>query len=54
MLIINRHDNVLCTVCGTHEMFSHEDGCTWYAKNKDIAKAYIQVVEKSPFGNKPF
>ena len=52
MLIVNRHKNVLCTSCGTHEMLSHVDNCAWYAKNKDSAEDYIEAatcVDDLPF-----
>ena len=52
MLIVNRHKNVLCTSCGTHEMLSHVDNCAWYAKNKDSAEDYIEAatcVDVLPF-----
>lgn len=44
MLIVNRHKNVLCTTCGTHEMSSHTDNCAWYAQNKDSAEDYIEAA----------
>lgn len=44
MLIVNRHKNVLCTTCGTHEMLNHMENCAWYAKHKDSAKDYIEAA----------
>ena len=34
MLIINRHGNVLCGVCGSSNLEHHAEGCTWYESNK--------------------
>ena len=44
MLFINRHQNVLCTTCGSREMLNHAADCAWYSKNKEIAIAYIKAV----------
>ena len=42
MLIINRHGNVLCGVCGSSDLEHHAEGCTWYENNKCAIRLFMQ------------
>lgn len=51
MLIINRHGNVLCGVCGSSDLEHHAEGCTWYENNKCAIRLFH--AKKEQFKSQP-
>ena len=51
MLLINRHGNVLCGVCGSSDLEHHAEGCTWYENNKCAIRLFH--AKKEQFKSQP-